>query len=84
MKVARKTLAKKPFHILEDEAPGAEFADGSDRFREHVSPVSMGAVLAAERERLAGRAASNHVNVGRESAVDNSANVLRIQAPVFG
>ena len=60
--IGREARAHQPLDVLEDEGARHRFPDDAHRLRPHIAIVEEGAVLAAQREGLAGRAARHEVD----------------------
>jgi len=61
--VVGEILPQKSFDVFEDERLGHNLADSSNRLRKHVPLVIFAEMLPAKRERLAGRATSDELNL---------------------
>src|SRR5258708_39416970 len=81
LEIARECLPHQSLDVLEDERLWPEFAHRAHRFREHISIVQVTAMLSAEGERLARRAAGNHHDLIAQLLVVKNTYVALIKGP---
>ena len=82
LEVVAERRAGQAFHVLEDEGPRPRLAHRADRLRKHVPRVVVGAMLAAEGERLARRPAGDQVQPILERREIHAPHVPLDQRPV--